>query len=110
MAGIKMREQQEVLKDQIMKNQALENRIKRLAFEQQRAQKLTDIATEKAGKLLDARDRHQRQLEEKIRIQELRQIEEDEKRLRNLTQNQIAVEKKRRNNVNILTMNQRVKQ
>ena len=93
-----------------MKNQALENRIKRLAFEQQRAQKLTDIATEKAGKLLDARDRHQRQLEEKIRIQELRQIEEDEKRLRNLTQNQIAVEKKRRNNVNILTMNQRVKQ
>ena len=42
------------------KNQALENRIKRLAYEQQRAQKLTDIATEKAGKLLDARDRHQR--------------------------------------------------
>ena len=92
------------------KNQALENRIKRLAFEQQRAQKLTDIATEKAGKLLDARDRHQRQLEEKIRLQEMRQIEEDERRLRNLTQNQIAVEKKRRNNVNILTMNQRTKQ
>ena len=40
----------------------------------------------------------------------MRQIEEDEKRLRNLTQNQIAVEKKRRNNVNILTMNQRTKQ
>lgn len=71
---------------------------------------MTDIATEKAGKLLDARDRHQRQLEEKIRLQELRQIEEDEKRLRNLTQNQVAVEKKRRNNVNILTMNQRTKQ
>ena len=60
MAGLKMREQSQVLKDQMMKNQALENRIKRLAFEQQRAQKLTDIATEKAGKLLDARDRHQR--------------------------------------------------
>ena len=40
----------------------------------------------------------------------MRQIEEDERRLRNLTQNQIAVEKKRRNNVNILTMNQRTKQ
>lgn len=50
------------------KNQALENRIKRLAYEQQRAQKLTDIATEKAGKLLDARDRHQRQIEEKLQI------------------------------------------
>ena len=33
MAGVKMREQQEVLKDQMAKNQALENRIKRLAFE-----------------------------------------------------------------------------
>ena len=32
-AGIKMREQQQILKDQIFKNQALENRIKRLAFE-----------------------------------------------------------------------------
>jgi hypothetical protein len=44
-----------------------------LAFEQQRAQKLTDIATEKAGKLLDARDRHQRTLEEKARLAEQRQ-------------------------------------
>ena len=32
-AGIKMREQQQILKDQMQKNQALENRIKRLAFE-----------------------------------------------------------------------------
>ena len=32
-AGIKMREQQEILKDQMQKNLALENRIKRLAFE-----------------------------------------------------------------------------
>ena len=72
-----MREQQSVLKDQMMKNQALENRIKRLAYEQQRAQKLTDIATEKAGKLLDARDRHQRQIEEKLKIKEQRQLEEE---------------------------------
>ena len=34
MAGLRMREQQQVLKDQIYKNQLLENRIKRLAFEQ----------------------------------------------------------------------------
>ena len=33
-AGIKMREQQQILKDQMQKNQALENRIKRLAYEQ----------------------------------------------------------------------------
>ena len=61
-----------LLHDQIRKNQALENRIRRLAYEQQRAQKLTDIATEKAGKLLDARDRHQKQIEERIRLQEHR--------------------------------------
>ena len=69
-----------VLKEQMTKNQALDNRIKRLAFEQQRAQKLTDIATEKAGKLLDARERHQRKVEEKIRRQDQRQMEEENRR------------------------------
>ena len=38
----------------------MENRIRRLAFEQERANKLTDIATTKAEKLLEARDRHQK--------------------------------------------------
>ena len=33
-AGIKMREHGEILKDQMLKNLSLENRIKRLAFEQ----------------------------------------------------------------------------
>lgn len=37
----------------------LENRIKRLAFEAQRAQKVTDNVTAKAEKLLEARERHQ---------------------------------------------------
>ena len=72
LAGVKMHDQAMLLHDQIRKNQALENRIRRLAFEQQRAQKLTDIATEKAGKLLDARDRHQKKIEEKLRLQEHR--------------------------------------
>jgi len=39
--------------------QGLENRIKRLAFEEERATKLTQIASEKAEKLLKARERHQ---------------------------------------------------
>ena len=95
MSGMKMREQQAILKDQMMKNQALENRIKRLAYEQQRAQKLTDIATEKAGKLLDARDRHQRQLEEKMRLKQERQIEEDKKRMVNQAVKGLAIQKKR---------------
>ena len=45
-------------KDSSTKANALEARIKRLVFEEQRAKKLTDIATEKAEKLLKARDRH----------------------------------------------------
>ena len=45
-------------KDSQIKANALEARIKRLVFEEQRAKKLTDIATEKAEKLLKARDRH----------------------------------------------------
>ena len=45
-------------KDTTLKVNALENRIKRLVFEENRAKKLTDIANEKAEKLLKARDRH----------------------------------------------------
>ena len=53
-------------KDTTLKVNALENRIKRLVFEENRAKKLTDIANEKAEKLLKARDRHQKELEDKI--------------------------------------------
>lgn len=45
---------------------ALENRIKRLVFEEGRAKKLTDIANEKAEKLLKARDRHAKEIEERL--------------------------------------------
>lgn len=53
------------LQNSIKKTEMLENRIKRLAFEAARAQKVTDQVTIKAEKLLEARERHQRQLEEK---------------------------------------------
>lgn len=68
--GFQSLENRNLLQEQIRKNMALENRIRRLAFEQQRAQKLTDIATEKASKLLDARDRHVKQVEERLKLQE----------------------------------------
>ena len=48
-------------------------------FEEQRAKKLTDIANEKAEKLLKARDRHQREMEEKL-IREQERMEELERR------------------------------
>ena len=44
--------------DGVNKQTMLENRIKRLVFEEQRAKKLTDIANQKAEKLLKARERH----------------------------------------------------
>lgn len=56
--GIDMLEARLLQKDKAAKANLLENRIKRLVFEEQRAKKLTEIANEKAEKLLKARDRH----------------------------------------------------
>ena len=56
--GIDMLEARYLQRDSMHKQATLENRIKRLVFEEQRAKKLTDIANEKAEKLLKARDRH----------------------------------------------------
>jgi len=56
--GIDMLEARLLQKDKATKANLLENRIKRLVFEEQRAKKLTEIANEKAEKLLKARDRH----------------------------------------------------
>ena len=95
-----------LLHDQIRKNQALENRIRRLAYEQQRAQKLTDIATEKAGKLLDARDRHQKQIEERLKLQEQRREEIERVRAQNQLAKQISIEKKSQNYRSIALQNQ----
>ena len=64
--GIEMLEVKLLQKDNAAKANLLENRIKRLVFEEQRAKKLTEIANEKAEKLLKARDRHQKDLEAKI--------------------------------------------
>lgn len=57
-------------KDHAVKANKLEARIKRLVYEEQRAKKLTDIATEKAEKLLKARERHHRELEERAQRQQ----------------------------------------
>ena len=66
-------------RDSMHKQGQMENRIKRLVFEEQRAKKLTDIANEKAEKLLKARDRHQREMEEKL-LREQEKLEEEFKR------------------------------
>lgn len=69
----------------IKKSQMLENRIKRLAFEASRAQKVTDTVTIKAEKLLEARERHQKENEEKMRLHEKRMLNEERQRIRNLS-------------------------
>ena len=50
----------------------MENRIRRLAFEKERAQKLTEIATKKAETLLEARERHMKKIEDNIKLKEKR--------------------------------------
>jgi hypothetical protein len=73
------------LQNSIKKTEMLENRIKRLAFEAARAQKVTDTVTMKAEKLLEARERHQIAIEERNRAQEIRMIEEERLRIRHLS-------------------------
>ena len=55
----------------------LENRIKRLAFERSRADKLTDLATEKAELLLSARKRNEKKMAEKYKF-DMKRIEVQE--------------------------------
>ena len=87
-------EQIKMYKDVQGAQQAMENRIRRLAFEQERAQKLTEIATSKAENLLQARERHQRHVEEKMRLAEQRRAAEESARQRN-TSDRLAVIAKR---------------
>ena len=75
--GIDHYEQSVILNDIQKKQKMVENRIRRLAFEQERAQKLTEIATTKAEKLLEARERHQKKIEEKMRLREMRKQKEE---------------------------------
>lgn len=87
--GLEMLEARYLQKDTQHKASALENRIKRLVFEEQRAKKLTDIANEKAEKLLKARDRHQGEIELKIareneRIQKEQIIRERNKLMKDM--------------------------
>ena len=93
--GIDMLEAKLLQKDGAAKANLLENRIKRLVFEEQRAKKLTEIANEKAEKLLKARDRHQRQLEEKIARQNKRDQEIQATKERNQLMKQLHDEKVR---------------
>lgn len=59
---------QNKIKEGLKASEQLENRIKRLAFESERAQKVTDQVTQNAEKLLAARERHQLKLDNKNRL------------------------------------------
>jgi hypothetical protein len=79
------------LQNSIKKTEQLENRIKRLAFEAARAQKVTDQVTVKAEKLLEARERHQRTIQERQRTVELRKMDEERLRIKNISARQQGI-------------------
>jgi len=95
------------LQNSIKKSEMLENRIKRLAFEASRAQKVTDTVTLKAEKLLEARERHQKELEDKNRQMEKRMMDEERQRIKNLSAKQNSLE---RRELTLRTVNVRNKQ
>lgn len=82
------------LQNSIKKTEQLENRIKRLAFEAARAQKVTDQVTVKAEKLLEARERHQRTIQERQRTVELRKMDEERLRIKNISARQQGITKR----------------
>lgn len=98
-----------VQKDTMQKAAMLENRIKRLVFEEQRAKKLTDIANEKAEKLLKARDRHQKELEEKMARSQKMVIEIQQKKEKNRLLKELHDEKIRHSKFQLQQRTQGVK-
>ena len=56
--GLKMLDQHYQRKEEELKMQTMENRIKRLEFEEQRARKMEELANKKADSMIDARKRH----------------------------------------------------
>ena len=74
---------------------ALENRIKRLVFEEQRAKKLTDTANEKAEKLLKARDRHAKEIEDKLWREQIKIERLEKAKEKNRIEKELADEKRR---------------
>lgn len=56
--GLKMLDQHYSTKEEQMKLQSMENRIKRLEFEETRAQKLESLANKRADNMIEARKRH----------------------------------------------------
>jgi hypothetical protein len=70
--GILMLDKHLSVIDSTHKIEIMQNRVKRLLFEEERARKLSLLAKMKADKMLEARDRHQRELVDKFRYYEHR--------------------------------------
>ena len=56
--GLKMLENHYQMSEEKLKMQSMENRIRRLEFEEQRARKMERLANERASNMIDARKRH----------------------------------------------------
>lgn len=60
--GVMMLDRHYEMKDSTFKIEIMQNRVKRLLFEEERARKLESLAKNKADRMLEARDRHQKEL------------------------------------------------
>lgn len=73
--GVIMLDKHLSVKDSSHKIEIMQNRVKRLLYEEERARKLSQMAKMKADKMLEARERHQKELTEKFRYYENRKSE-----------------------------------
>ena len=83
----------------------MEARIRRLAFEKERAQKLTEIANSKSESLLAARERHHKQINDKLDLQQKRMEQEMQDRIKNTIAREETVAKKNAHLQNIHNRN-----
>ena len=108
--GVEMLDAKLYFQDSQFKVNALENRIKRLIFEEERAKKLTKIANQKAEKLFQSRERHERDLLDKMQRREQSLVDQERKRQINQLQKELHYQRvleqrevmKQRNKVSLM--------
>mmetsp|Transcript_24806 Transcript_24806/g.30998 ORF Transcript_24806/g.30998 Transcript_24806/m.30998 type:complete len:186 (-) Transcript_24806:718-1275(-) len=81
--GLKMLDQHYQRKEEEMKMQTMENRIRRLEFEEKRAQKMEETANKRADSMIDARKRHFEDLLVKKNYYYNMAIQEEKQRMQN---------------------------
>lgn len=82
--GVTMLEKKLQAREEELKMQSMENRIRRLEFEEQRARKMEQLANKRAENMIEARKRHYTDLLQKKNFLLNKQLDENRQRQLNI--------------------------